>query len=172
VEKMETTQTTVENIAVERISRVSHKKFSEIITAFSAAIGHPDIREFWKSVSAAKHLKELEQIVGSAIGPTGLMEFARFDHGSILAMEAGEAAPRIFRFLVGNPLIMKEMAKHVPDAGSYAPVTILIDERADGVHLSYDSMTSHLTPYGNLAALTVARELDSKIDSLLASAAE
>jgi hypothetical protein len=25
---------------------------------------------------------------------------------------------------------MKEMAKHIPDAGSYAPVTVLVDERA------------------------------------------
>jgi hypothetical protein len=31
---------------------------------------------------------------------------------------------------------MKEMAKHVPDAGSYAPVTVLIDERPNGVNLS------------------------------------
>ena len=44
---------------------------------------------------------------------------------------------------------MKEMAKTVPDAASYAPVTILIDERADGVHLSYDSMASLLAPYGS-----------------------
>jgi len=29
---------------------------------------------------------------------------------------------RMIRLVVGNPLIMKEMAKHVPDAGSYAPV--------------------------------------------------
>jgi hypothetical protein len=36
---------------------------------------------------------------------------------------------------------MKEMAKHVPDAGSYAPVTILVDEREDGVHLSICPMT-------------------------------
>jgi outer membrane protein assembly factor BamB len=39
--------------------------------------------------------------------------------------------PKIVRLLFGNPLIMKEMAKHVADAGSYAPVTVLVDERAD-----------------------------------------
>ena len=33
----------------------------------------------------------------------------------------------------GNPIIMKEMARIVPDAAAYAPVTILVDERADGV---------------------------------------
>jgi len=36
---------------------------------------------------------------------------------------------------------MKKM-RHVPDTASYAPVTILIDQRADGVHLSYDSMAA------------------------------
>jgi len=71
------------------------------------------------------------------------------------------------RFMIGNPLIMKEMAKHVPDAGSYAPVTILVDERPDGVHLSYDKMASLLAPYGNPKALAVTRDLDSKIESLL-----
>ncbi len=71
------------------------------------------------------------------------------------------------RFMIGNPLIMKEMAKHVPDAGSYAPVTILVDERPDGVHLSYDKMASLLAPYGNPKALAVARDLDSKIENLL-----
>jgi hypothetical protein len=63
------------------------------------------------------------------------------------------------------------MAKHVPDAGAYAPVTILVDERADGVHLSYDKMSSLLAPYGNLDALAVARDLDSKIETLLQESA-
>jgi hypothetical protein len=62
---------------------------------------------------------------------------------------------------------MKEMAKHVPDAASYAPVTVLIDERADGVHLSYDTMVGFLSSYGNLHALKIAQELDSKIERLL-----
>jgi hypothetical protein len=63
------------------------------------------------------------------------------------------------------------MVKHVPDAGSYAPVTILIDERSDGVHLSYDRMANFLAPYENAAALKVARELDAKVEALLTSAA-
>jgi hypothetical protein len=62
---------------------------------------------------------------------------------------------------------MKEMVKHVPDAGSYAPVTILVDERPDGVRVSYDKMESYLLPYGSSEALTVARSLDAKITNLL-----
>jgi hypothetical protein len=66
---------------------------------------------------------------------------------------------------------MKEMAKVVPDAASYAPITILVDERADGVHLSYDTMGSLLTPYGDESALRVARDLDAKVEGLLETAA-
>ncbi len=75
------------------------------------------------------------------------------------------------RLVVGNPLIMRQMVQHVPDAGSYAPVTILVDERPDGVHLSYDRMASFLAPYGNAEALKVAQDLDSKVEALLALAA-
>jgi hypothetical protein len=59
----------------------------------------------------------------------------------------------------------------VPDAGSYAPVTVLIDERPDGVHISYDKMESYLLPYGNSEVLAVARNLDAKITTLLSECA-
>ena len=62
------------------------------------------------------------------------------------------------------------MVKHVPDAGSYAPVTVLVDERAGGVHLSYDRMASLLASYENSDALRVARDLDAKVEDLLQQA--
>jgi uncharacterized protein (DUF302 family) len=78
---------------------------------------------------------------------------------------------RVVRLLLGNPLIMRQMAEHTRDAGSYAPVTVLVDERQDGVHLSYDRMASLLAPYGSAEALAVARALDQKIEGLLTAAA-
>ena len=99
------------------------------------------------------------------------MLFMQLDHGAILRKETGREAPKMIRLVMGNPLIMKEMVKHVPDAGSYAPVTVLVDERADGVHLSYDRVASFLAPYGNPDALEVARDLDKKIEDLLRQAA-
>jgi uncharacterized protein (DUF302 family) len=127
--------------------------------------------EFWKSTHQAQSDAELQKTIEKALGRTRLMLFAEFDHGAIVRKGTGRATPRMIRFVIGNPLIMREMAKHVPDAGSYAPVTILIDERPDGVHLSYDRMESFLAPYENAAALNVARELDAKVEAMLASAA-
>ena len=99
------------------------------------------------------------------------MEFTRFDLGEILQKERGGQAPQSLRLVIGNPLIMKQMVEHVPDAGSYAPVTILVDERSDGVRLSYDRMASFLGSYGSPEALRVARELDAKVEALLTAAA-
>ena len=53
----------------------------------------------------------------------------------------------------------------------YAPVTVLIDERTYAVHLSHDRMVSFLALYRNSEALAVARDLDSKIETLLRESA-
>ena len=98
------------------------------------------------------------------------MEFARFDIGAILRLYDGERAPRNLRLVVGNPLIMKQMVENVRDAASYAPVTLLVDERSDGVHVSYDRMAGFLAPYGNPAALKVAQDLDNKVERVLTAA--
>lgn len=158
-------------VPVRRVSIVSSRPFEEVVQRLTATIGHPDKKSFHKALAAAKTVAELEAVVQGAIGTSALMEFARFDAGDVLRKEQGGQAPKVLRFVVGNPLIMKEMAKAVSDAASYAPVTILVDERADGVYLSYDLMASLLAPYGNQAALAVASELDAKIESLLETAA-
>jgi len=158
---------TIAKVQVERFSLTCSKPFDAVVAAFKSAVGQPDMVEFFKATRAAHSFPDLERVVQSGLGRTGLMLFAEFDLGTILRREAGPDAPRSIRFLVGNPLIMKEMVKYVPDAGSYAPVTILLDVRPDGVHVSYDKMESYLLPYGSLEALAVARSLDAKITTLL-----
>jgi uncharacterized protein (DUF302 family) len=155
---------------VERLSVVSSKPFDDVVAKLEGAIGHPDMRALWSEINSTLTYPELEKVIQKVVGPTGLMEFQRFDMGGIMRKEKS-SAPKSFRFLIGNPLTMKKMAVHVPDAASYAPVTILIDERPDGVHLSYDRMASFLAGYGNSEALKVARDLDSKIEALINSAA-
>jgi len=158
-------------LEIERYSLVSSKAFDEVVACLNATVGHPDLAEFWKSTHRARSVGELEDAIKTVLGPTGLMLFVTFDHGAIVRKGTGRDTPKMIRFVIGNPLIMKEMAKHVPDAGSYAPVTVLVDERADGVHLSYDRMASLLAPYENLDALKIAEHLDAKVENLLQQAA-
>ena len=161
----------IRKIEIERFSLTTPKQFDEVIAGVNAAIGHPDMAEFGRSTHQARSFAELKSAVEKGLSQVGLMLFMQLDHGAVVRKETGRETPKMIRFLIGNPLIMKEMAKHVPDAGSYAPVTVLVDERADGVHLSYDRMESLLAPYGNHDALQVAQNLDKKIEDLLRQAA-
>jgi uncharacterized protein (DUF302 family) len=162
---------TIRRVEIERFSVTSSKPFEVVVAALKAAVGQPDMVEFVKETKGARTFSDLESAVHRGLGSTGLMMFMELDQGGVLRKETGLATPKIVRFLIGNPLIMKELAKHVPDAGSYAPVTILVDERPDGVHLSYDKMASLLASYGNPDAVAVARDLDSKIENLLRESA-
>jgi uncharacterized protein (DUF302 family) len=161
----------ISRVEVERFSLTSSRSFDEILAAINGAVGHPEMAEFWSSTQKARTVSELENSIQKALGRTGLMSFVQFDHGAIVRKATGRDKPRMVRLVVGNPLIMQEMAKHVPDAGSYAPITVLVDERSDGVHLSYDRMASLLAPYGNSDALAVAQSLDKKVEALLSEAA-
>ena len=158
---------TIAKIEVERFSLTCSKPFHGVVATLRSAVGQPDMVEFFKATRAVNSFPDLERVVQSGLGRTGLMLFAEFDLGAVLRRESGSRTPRIIRLVVGNPLIMKEMVKHVPDAGSYAPVTVLVDQRPDGVHVSYDKMESYLLHYGSSEALAVARNLDAKITTLL-----
>lgn len=162
---------TTKQVSVQRFSVTSSKSFEEVVAGLEAAVGHPNMHGFLRDVASAKTYADLEKVIHKVIGVTGFMEFIRFNLGGIVRKERGEEAPQSLRLLIGNPLIMKQMIEHAPDAGSYAPVTILIDERADGVHLSYDKMASLLAPYGSAEAMKVAQDLDSKVEALLTAAA-
>src|SRR6476620_9397341 len=161
----------IRKIEIERFSLTTSKRFDEVIAGVNAAIGHPDMAEFGRATHEARSSAELKSAVEKGLSKVGLMLFMQLDHGAIIRKETGYETPKMIRYVIGNPLIMKETAKLVPDAGSYAPVTILVDERPDGVHLSYDTMASLLAPYANSDDLAVARDLDSKIENLLRESA-
>ena len=163
---------TIRKVEIERLSVRSSKPFDAVVATLKAGVGRLDLVEFSKASKMAGNFYELEKVIGRDMGATGLMLFIELDHGAVLRKETGLDKPKMVRLVIGNPLIMKEMAKHVPDAGSYAPVTILVDERTEGVHLSYDRMASFLEPYANADAMKVARDLDAKVEALLAAAAD
>jgi uncharacterized protein (DUF302 family) len=161
----------IRKIEIERISVITSKPFDDVVTALKAGVGRLDLVAFADASRSSGTFAELEGVINRDMGKTHLMLFLEFDHGAVLRKETGSNKPKMVRLVIGNPLVMKEMAKHVPDAGSYAPVTILVDEREDGVHLSYDRMVSFLAPYENREALAVAHDLDHKIEKLINDAA-
>ncbi|MFP5265050.1 MAG: hypothetical protein ACLGJB_24430 [Blastocatellia bacterium] len=107
---------------VRRVSVVSSGPFEEVVRRLTATIGHPNMRAFHSAVASATTVAHLEEVVRGAVGPSDLMAFARFDAGEVLSKERGGQGPQLLRLVIGNPLIMRQMAKAVPDAASYAPI--------------------------------------------------
>ncbi|RSL18377.1 uncharacterized protein (DUF302 family) [Edaphobacter aggregans] len=160
----------IRKIEMERFTVTSSKPFDVVVAGIKASVGHPNMASLWQAVQRATTGTELDAAIQPTLGKTGLMQFVEFDHGMVIRKGTEHRTSKMVRMVIGNPLIMKEMAKRVPDAGSYAPVTVLVDERVDGVHISYDRMASLLAPYGDENALSVARDLDAKVEDVLRQA--
>jgi hypothetical protein len=161
---------TTKNIVVERVTFVSKRSFEDVLDLLDKGIGRPNFGELSRRVNEAPTFSEYESVIRGAVGSADLMEFMRLDLGAALRKDPAVRGYKIVRIIAGNPLIMKQMVEWVPDAGSYAPVTILVCERADGVHVSYDTMASYLAGCGNEKALGVAKDLDAKVIKLLTEA--
>src|SRR6266446_1372909 len=153
--------------SMQRWSITSPKPFDDVVASVEEAIGRPNMIEFIANITAATSYEEMQKVIHDSVSEIGLMEFMRLDHGAVLAKAGVDGNLKSVRLIMGNPLIMQSMTRLVPDAGSYAPVTVLIDQHPDGVHLSYDEMASFLAPYGNAEALRIGRDLDAKVKRLL-----
>ncbi len=160
----------ITKVTVERVSLISDKPFESVLAAIQGGIGHPDMNKLWEQIWAASTFQGVESVVTAVLGPTGLMQFGEFNAGGFIRKGNGEGTPQSMRLLIGNPLIMKQMAELVPDAAGYAPVTVLVDVRDAKVHVSYDRMASLLSIYGNAGATRIAEALDDKIETLMRNA--
>jgi uncharacterized protein (DUF302 family) len=161
---------TTAKITVERVTFVSKRSFEEVLGLLDKGIGRPNFGELRRRMDEAPTFEEYSSIIRGAVGSADLMEFMRLDLGAALGKDPSVGAYKIVRIIAGNPLIMKQMVEFVPDAGSYAPVTMLVYEREDGVHVSYDRMESYLALSKDERALKVARELDDKVIRLVKDA--
>jgi uncharacterized protein (DUF302 family) len=165
-----------QQITFTRFSIDSTKSFDEVLHTLDQGISRPKLGELMQQLNAAPNFADYSQLINAVVGPAELMEFLRLDLGAAIAKDPAARAYKIIRIIAGNPLIMRQMVEHVPHAGSYAPITILVYEGGNKVNLCYDTMESLLATYGNEtaqneAALKVARDLDAKVIKLLTTAA-
>lgn len=159
-------------VPITRITMVSRHSFDDVLRALRQGIGRPaDPAALEAQWDAARTPDELERITAEAQGSSGLIEFLTLDLGAVIALRHPNRAYRMVRVIAGNPVTMSDMAVSIPDVGSYAPITILVAEWADGVHLSYDSIVSAIAGYEGPDAHTVADRLEAAVLQLMRSAA-
>jgi uncharacterized protein (DUF302 family) len=148
----------------------SGRPFSRVLDGVFGGISRPDIEKLFGELAAATSYDQFSSLVRHAQGSAGLMLFLQLDLDHALTIDPqakDRAGRRLVRLIAGNPVTMGQMTRHVPDAGSYAPVTILLEETPEGTRVAYDTAASALAPYHDEAASQVARRLDSEVLGLL-----
>ena len=155
----------------ERFTLTTTRSFGDVVGAIERGLAHPNVPELFQKMKAAPTPAALKQVVEAAVGSFGLLEFMRFDFGLVLRKDDPPTNRSAVRFLIGNPLVMRQLVRGAPDAGCHAPVSVLVDERDGAVRITYDRMASLLGAGSDAATFGVARDLDAKLERLLASAA-
>jgi hypothetical protein len=149
----------------------SERPFASVLDGIFGGISRPDIGSLFSDLEASTSYEQFSSLVQQAQGSSGLMRFWQLHLDTALTLDphAGhQARRRLVRLIAGNPVTMGEMTRHVADAGSYAPVTILIQESLDGgSRVAYDSVASAIAPYHDTAASEVAQHLDAEVLTLL-----
>jgi len=165
----------VREVVVRRHVFTSERPFAKVLDGVFAGVSQPDIGQLFSKLAASTSYDGFTSLVQQAQGSAGLMRFQQLDFDAALALDPqakGQAGRRLIRLIAGNPVTMGEMTRHVPDAGSYAPVTILLQETPDGgTRAAYDSVASAIAPYHDAAASHVAKRLDTEVLWLLRRAA-
>jgi hypothetical protein len=158
-------------VTVRRHVLTSELPFPAVLDGIFGGISQPDIEQLFSQLAASTSYEQYTSLVRQAQGGAGLMRFLQLDLGSALVLDpqaTGRAGLRLVRLIAGNPVTMGQMTRHAPDAGSYAPVTILIEQLPDGgTRVAYDSVASEIAPYSNAAASEVAERLDAEVLGLL-----
>jgi hypothetical protein len=159
-------------VEVRRVTITSTRPFDDVVAAVYSGLGR--VADFGQAVRdwySARDRDEFDALVEPTAGSSGLIEFMSLDLGAVLAIRDPDRSGRLLRIIAGNPVTMSKMTATVRDAGSYAPVTILIAERPDGVTVSYDRVASAIAPYAGNEASAVAEALDDAVLTLLRGAA-
>jgi hypothetical protein len=162
-------------VAVRRHVLSSERPFDSVLDGIFRGISQPDIGALFSKLAASTSYDQASSLVRQAQGSIGLMRFLQLDLDSILTLDPQAqdwTGRRMVRLIAGNPVTMGQMTRHVADAGSYAPVTILIQEMPDGgTRVAYDTVASAIAPYHDAAAAQVAEHLDTEVLGLLRQAA-
>ena len=122
------------DIPVRRHVLTSERPFQVVLDSIYTGISQPDIGALFARLAASTSYDEFTALVRQAQGSAGLIRFLQLDDDHVLALDpqADQAGCRLVRLIAGNPVTMGQMTRHLPAAGSYAPVTILIQELPGG----------------------------------------
>ena len=153
---------------VDHIHVTTAKPFDQVRTDFERQLGRFDA-DATTSLAAGENTETARARIEAMAGPSGLMVFATYDHGTLLGV-AG-LTRKALQYVVGNPLYALQMTQHAIGAGLYAPLRVLLYENDEGkTCVEYDRPSSLFGQFDDDRIAGVASSLDKKLEDLTATA--
>ena len=155
---------------VTRVTLTAAGPFEQVTAAVEALAGRADLGAVERLLAAAGSAEAAREAIAALAGTSGLMIFAQFDHGRLLALTGQARKARLY--IIGNPLVAVRMTAHDPAVALYAPWRLLVYEDGAGTtRLTYERPPSVLGQFHDERILEVARALDRKLETLARTAA-
>jgi hypothetical protein len=161
----------VREVAVRRHAIGSEQRFASVVGGIFGGVSRLDTGALVSGLAARDSCEQVSFVVQQAQGSAGLLRFLQPGLDPVLTLDPqapDRAGRRMVGLIAGNPLTMGQLTRHVADASSSAPVTILIQELPGGrTRVGYDAVTSAIAPDHDAAASKAAARLDAWVLTLL-----
>lgn len=123
------------------------------------------------TVDSTKSFDDVTNAVKMMVAKNGMMVLAEVDHGKVLSMTGLKLKAKLF--LVGNPMVGKQLFDQTHAAGLYIPVRLYVYADANGrTFVEYDKPSSLLAQFNDQKVAMVAKMLDEKIGGLASMSAQ
>jgi uncharacterized protein (DUF302 family) len=155
--------------SVTHVNFTSSKSYDAVIAAIEKQLGTFDAKVFGAAMKDVSNPADAEAKIHAMEGSSGFMLFDVRDHGQLLSLKDRKAFGR--QYEVGNPLIAVEMTKEDLRAGEYAPLRLCVYVGEDKMtHIDYDLPSTVFGRFKSAEIDKVAKDLDRKMDALIANA--
>jgi len=153
-----------------RVVRNVSAKMDDVVAKFRERMGQLEIAAVIDMAQKAGSVDEFESEARKFIPESGFVIFEEIDHGAWLQRYG--LGLKNLRWLFGNPVIAVTMIRHDATAGLFVPIELLFTENAagEGCTITYVKPSSLIAIDDNLPLLAAAKQLDEKLDALMASA--
>lgn len=153
------------------VSVSTNKSFEEFTAAIEAIAlkDQMDLAGVEELVLASQSWDEFQDKLESKIGSRGLMTFNVIDHGSLMSLAF--AGTKAKMYVIGNPLIARQMLEQNLEVGLYVPLRMLVYEDREGrTQITYDRPSFLLGQFQNPKILAIAQMLDGKLEEIISRA--
>jgi hypothetical protein len=89
----------IRKVEMERFTVTSSRPFDVVVAVIKASIGDPNTADLWQATQRATTAAELAAAIQPALGQSGLMQFAEFDHGMIVRKGTEQHTSKIIRLV-------------------------------------------------------------------------